>query len=147
MTIVLEMSEKNSGLMNSELLYDNARNALWDGDTMTIDIRRNGDEMSMSLDKADFVDLLGRSCNKSPLEKRLGRLLTTRRKTRGHKQRRCRTAMNKQSRRHTNMRHTNMHRRSGRKQTKSSARRRRTSGLGRSCRRPTKRRQASIMDS
>ena len=113
MTIYLEMTEKNSGFMNGDPLYDNARKATWDGDTMTIDVRRNGDKMLMSLNKADVIDILGRSCHKSPLEKRLGRLLPSR-KTRGNKRNKCKTA----SKPHTRNRH---------RQTKYSPRRRTTS--------------------
>lgn len=118
MTIYLEMSENNTGFMNGQPLYDKARKASWDGDTMNIAIKDNGDAMSISLDKTDLIDLLGRTCYKSPLEKRLGRLLTTKRKTRGDKRSRCRA---------------NTRRHKARKKKCSS--RRKTSGRGRSCRR------------
>ena len=91
MTIYLEMSENNSGFMNGHPLYNNARKASWDGDTMDIEIKDSGDAMSISLDKEDLVDLLGRSCNKTPLDKRLGNLLTSSRNTRGSKTRGSKT--------------------------------------------------------
>ena len=114
MTIYLEMSEKNSGFMNGEPLYDTVRNTAWDGDTMTIDVRHNGDEMSMSMNKADVMDILGRSCHKSPLEKRLGQLLTTR-KTRANKRKRCKTVANTRRRNRHKQKIYSSHRRTASK--------------------------------
>ena len=75
------MSEKNSGFMNGHPLYNNSRKASWDGDTMDIEIKDKGDAMTISLGKEDLIDLLGRSCHKTPLDKRLKTLLTSRKKT------------------------------------------------------------------
>lgn len=110
------MSEKNSGFMNGHPLYNNARKASWDGDTMDIEIKESGDAMYISLDKEDLVDLLGRSCNKTPLDKRLGNLLTSSRNTRrsktrssktpGSKTRRSKTPGSKTHSRNTHRRNT-----------------------------------------
>lgn len=124
------MSEKNAGFMNGQPLYDNTRNAVWDGDNMSIDVIHNGDEMSMRLNKEDLIDILGRSCHKSPLEKRLGQLLPSR-KTRGKKR--------KQRKRCQPVANTRRHNR--RKQKRCSSHRRTAS----KCRsyRPTRRRYAT----
>ena len=114
MTMYLEITEKNSGFMNGKPLYDNTRQTAWDGNTMTIDIQRNGDNMSMSLNKNDLIDILGKSCHKNPLEKRLSKLLSSGKTRRRHKKRRCKTAKK-------------LHTLNRRRQTKSSPRHRRTS--------------------
>ena len=106
------MSEKNSGFMNGNELYNNARKASWDGDTMDIEIKDSGDAMSISLDKEDLVDLLGRSCHKTPLDKRLGNFLTSRKNT--HRRNTCSRNTHRRNTHRRNPHRRNTHRRNTR---------------------------------
>lgn len=108
MTIYLKIMDQISGERNGILPHKHSNKTSW------------GDNRSTKLNNTDIINILGRSCNKTPLEKRLSRILTVRKKTRGNKRKRCPAGINTRRRRM-------------RKQPKSSTRRR-NYGRRRSCR-------------
>ena len=120
MPIYLKIMDQIAGERNGILPHKHSNKTSWDGNTMDIDIPRRGDNRSTKLNNTDIINILGRSCNKTPLEKRLSRILTIRKKTRGNKRKRCPAGINTRRRRM-------------RKQQKSSTRRR-NYGRRRSCR-------------